>query len=174
MSNNVWKKVISAGLAGMMLLSLGACGKKEAVTIEAMEKEEVYSVSFDFIGGKDVMPISAFYGPYAITYRLDGVAFPYYITDEVFEKLSDCGLNMFHHSPTNYATNPRQVYEMLELGEKYNLGLFVVDSEVNTPNKEDVTLEFLDERLRAYANYPAFCGMYVVDEPATPYFWPSL
>ena len=40
--------------------------------IVPMEKEEVAALSFDFIGGNDVMPIGGFYGPHNYNFCWDG------------------------------------------------------------------------------------------------------
>ena len=55
-------------LATMILTNVGCTSEQEKqeeqkITIEPMEIEEVHSYSFDFIGGKDVMPLVGFYAP---------------------------------------------------------------------------------------------------------------
>lgn len=166
------KRVLSVALVGAMLLSLSACGSKNAV--EPMEKEEVASVSFNFLGGKDVMPISGFYGPYPSANSSNGNSVPDFYTDETFSDLSDAGINMIHYSITDYATAPEQAIKMLELGEKHNVGICVYDTEICQPAPGvDIDLNLMDERITNYCDYPAFCGVYVVDEPGTPYFKPS-
>jgi hypothetical protein len=158
-----------------MALPLGACEKKEKVVIEDMETEEVNSLTFDFLGGKDVMPISGYYGPYAGFYSINGQTFPDYMTDEIFAKLSECGLNLIHHSASNYRDHKDTIIKSLELGEKHNIGMFVVDPLICQPwNKEIVVEEAVkewDKQIKEYCDYPAFSGMYVVDEPGTPYWW---
>ena len=59
---------------GMPLLASTGCSQKEkeAVVIEDMETEAVPSYSFDYIGGKDVMPIIGYYGPYLTMHSYDG------------------------------------------------------------------------------------------------------
>ena len=178
-----WKRFLCAGLAGVMVLSLGACGKENAadeeqvVVVEAMEKEEVHSLGFDFLGGDDVMPLSGYYGPYVAEYSFDGQSLPSYLTDDVFESLSGCGLNMLHYSGANYQTQREMVYELLDLGNKHNVGIFVTDQEVTYrglfQDDEEKDLQNRAALLTRYCDYPSFCGVYVIDEPGAPYYHPQ-
>ncbi len=173
MKHKILKRGISALLLAGMLASLTACGTQKA-SLEPMEIEEVQAVSFDFIGGSDVMPISGYYGPYMVDSSVDGESFPNYITDEIFESITECGVNMTHYTRTDYKTSPEDTRKLLELGEKYGLGLFVQDTMLQTLATGDGTnLLKVSERITEYSDYPAFCGVYVVDEPGTPYYYPS-
>lgn len=160
--------LLLTGMLGM----LTACGQKEAIA--PMETEEVQAVSFDFIGGTDVMPISGYYGPYMVDSSVDGESFPNYITDEVFEMITDCGVNMTHYTRTDYKTSPEDTLKLLELGEKYGLGIFVQDTALKTmaTGEKNNRLK-VSERIAQYSDYPAFCGVYVADEPGTPYYYPT-
>ena len=65
MRKNNLKKIVSAGLAFSLAASLLlGCSGGQKVNVEPMEAEESNALSFDFIGGKDVMPIGTFYGPH--------------------------------------------------------------------------------------------------------------
>ena len=166
------KKVLCFGIALSMLTSLCACGSKEK-TVEKMEAEEVHSVSFDFLGGDEVMPISGYYGPLTTEYSFDGQSLPNYFTDEMFESIAECGLNLIHHSYTDYSTSPELAINMLKQGEKYNLGICVNDAWINQPAEGVASdINALDERISNYCDYPAFCGVYVVDEPGNDSFHP--
>lgn len=173
MKNRYVKRSICATLAFVMIASVCGCSndKQAAANIEitSMEAEEVDSYSFDFIGGTDVMPIGGFYGPFPSTQSVNGDAIPNYITDEIFEMISDCGLNLIVQTITDYNTTPQFVIEMLELGEKYGVGITVNDS--GLPHGEGtLSLNETAKRINEYSNYPAFCGSHVVDEPANLYF----
>ena len=172
MKRKIVKRGISLLLLTGMLLSLTACGQEKALA--PMEVEEVQSISFDFIGGSDVMPISGYYGPYMVFSSVDGESFPNYITDEVFELITECGVNMTHYTRTDYLNSPEDTVKLLELGEKYGLGIFVQDSMLQKMATGDGTnLLKLSERITQYSDYSAFCGVYVVDEPGTPYYYPT-
>lgn len=179
MKFNFLKHSVSVVIVTSLLLSLCACDRKEQrterVEIEPMEIEEVHSLSFDFLGGKDVMPIGGFYGPYSSTYSYNGVNLPDYISDEIFSLIADCGLNMINQTNTEYDSDPKGVIELLKLGEKYNIGIIVKDGMVSGLHREDaLSLEELDKRIQSYSSYPAFCGMYVQDEAGTSYYHPEL
>lgn len=173
MKHKILKRMLSILVLGSMLFSLSACGSQQTA-ISPMEIEEVHAVSFDFLGGTDVMPISGYYGPYTVEYSEDGQSFPDYLTDEIFELITECGLNMTHYTRTDYKTAPKQMLKTLELGGKHKLGIFVQDTSLKTlAAGDEESLLKVSERLTEYSDYPAFCGVYVVDEPGTPYYYPS-
>ena len=81
-----------------------ACGKNKLQTIDESKKnytetekgvpEEYESLYYDFLGGRDVMPIGGFFGPYIPhTPSVNGQILPDYITDDIFQKIADCGIN---------------------------------------------------------------------------------
>lgn len=165
MRNKRFIRCISAVLCGVMLLSVCSCGRDEkaaeTIKIEPMEAETAYAYSFDFIGGTDVMPITGYNGPSASDNSMNGVAIPDYVTDEIFSMIAECGLNFLAHTNTDYKQAPQYVDKMMELGEKYGIGIVVRDSAIT----DEVDLKFMDARVNEYRDYPAFCGVYVVDEP---------
>ena len=164
------KRGISALLAAVMLISVSGCAEKKVV-IEPMEIEEVHSLYFDALGGKDVMPISGYYGPRDEAVSFDGQSLPDQFTDEMFQNIAECGVNMIHHTYTNYQFAPELTIRMLELGEKYGIGICVQDSQVSQRLDEDaLSLEDLDARINEYSDFPAFTGVYIVDEPGSPIY----
>ena len=172
-----WKKLSFCILLSLTTLLVGACTKQKvkeaAVTVEPMEAEESYAVSFDLIGGKDVMPVLAYYGPYASTYSEDGQVLPNYITDEYWADMAACGVNVMGHSITNYATSAQQVKKNLDFGEKYHIAVIVDDSNIrNMADRDEISMEEVSEELSKYADHPAFGGIYLLDEPYTSYFSP--
>lgn len=177
MKNRSFGYQIVALILSLMIIFLSGCdslGSKKVV-IEPMEPEDPCSLSFDFIGGKDVMPISGYYGPLDVAVSKNGEDFPDYFSDKMFELISGCGVNMFHHTYANYVMVPNMYEKMFELGEKYGVGIGVFDSEINSRgNDATLSLEAMDERLNLYRDYPAFVGMYVVDEPGSPMYKPEV
>lgn len=166
MKTKLIKKIISFAIVGSVCMALPACGTTGEQKVGVMKPEEVYSVSFDFLGGDEVMPISGYYGPTITEYSFDGQSLPNYFTDEIFQTISECGVNLINHSYTDYNKAPDLAKQMLELGEKHNVGVCVYDYVVNHPAEGTETdLNVLDERIANYSDYPAFCGVYVVDEP---------
>lgn len=142
--------------------------------MKKMEEEQVDSVSFDIIGGKDVMPIGGYYGPYVSTYNEDGQSAPDYFTDEIWQMIADSGINWVSFSQLNYNEYPALVQKSLDYGEKYGLAINVYDSKViDMINEEKISKEELTTRMSDYMNHPAFAGMYIIDEPCTSYFRPA-
>ena len=169
MKTKVWKRILASVLAGIMLLSLAGCAEKEPekekVVIQPMEEEVVHSLSFDFIGGNDVMPIGGYYGPAASFEAGDGRKAPDHYTDEFFSKIADSGVNLLLYPNADYEGAKDYVIKELELAEKYQLGVYVYDGKICEQATEGMSVEALDIRLTEYCDYPAFCGVYVVDEP---------
>ena len=132
-----------------------------------MRQEQSKAIVIPYIGGKDVMPITGYFGPYPHDYE----GFPDYFTDDIFQKIADAGINLMVYSAADYATDPELVKKNLELGEKYGVGVFVTDqSVIEKRHQGTITVEEVEEGLAEYQNHKAFCGMYVVDEPGTSYY----
>lgn len=155
--------ILCAAITGCS--SRGNQAEKSAV--EPMEVEEADSLSFDIIGGRDVMPIAGFVGPTANLYCKDGYSFPDMLNDKYFQDLVDAGVNMVTYNQTYYGVIPTQTMKMLDLGEKYGIGMFVFDDGISQKLGEKMlTIDEIAERMNNYANHPAFCGLHVVDEPS--------
>ena len=169
MKNKVVRTLMAVVLVGAMLL--GACGKKETVTVEPMEKEEVHTLGFNILGGKDVMPLSGYYGPLPNNFSKNGQNLPDYFSDEIWQAFVDCGVNSITHTYTFYELEPEYAIKLLELGEKFNIGVFITDGMFSTGGEKDIHMA--DEEIARYSDYPAFCGMYVVDEPSSATFMAS-
>ena len=177
MKRKMINRIVNILLCVAMLLSLNGCSSNSATTnketdknqvtkIEPMEIEEVDTYGFDFLGGTEVMPIGGFYGPMPSTKSVNGIAMPDYVTDEYFEMIADCGVNLITYSLTDYEDAPNYMIKMLELGEKYGVGITVGDGGISYRD-EDLSLEKVDARLKEYMDYDAFCGVYVIDEPGS-------
>ncbi len=164
------KRVICLMLCAVLAVSLFAsCGRSEKTpVIEPMEIEEVDTFSFDFIGGTDVMPIAGFYGPQIHSYSSKGQSLPDYYTDEFFELLTECGLNVICYSGADYAVDPELTMKTLDLGQKHGIGIYVSDSYItNNVAENTLSVTELDERLSNYIDHPACVGLQVVDEPSS-------
>lgn len=132
-----------------------------------MKQEKSRAIAIPFIGGKNVMPITGYFGPYSHDYE----GFPDYFTDDIFEMIADAGINLIVRSAADYHTQPELVEKLLSLGEKYGVGVFVSDdSIVEGEGAQTLTAEVATQKIEAYKDCKAFCGMYVVDEPTATYF----
>lgn len=166
-----WAGVLAMLLAMSMLAGCASettgnkdvAGSKEIVPLE---KEESNAVSFDFLGGKDVMPIGGFYGPYTTEFSYDGNDSPNYHTEEYMKMIADCGINLISASADIYSGDGKFIKKTLELGEKYGVGYFVYDGRIS----KDADAATAADLIRDYCDYPAFIGMRITDEPSTPYY----
>jgi len=138
----------------------------------------VYSVTYDVMGGKDVMPIGGFVGPYMSGGSVDGNSMPNFIDEEYFQLMQDAGVNMFVYMPDRYEAAPGAMKQVLEYGEKYGIGTFMnslplevligsrLGTELITPS--DIDKEWLYDKIMetsSYLNYKSYLGLWVVDEP---------
>lgn len=172
--NSIFLKTVCLTLSlAIFALTFCGCGsKQEKTNIEPMEAEEPDIYGFEFLGGTDVMPIAGYYGPLPSTFSVDGQSLPDYISDEFLKKISESGINLLHHQYTDFSTNPSLVRKLLDLGEKYDIGVCVYDNRIRGNLAEDTLgVEDIDELVNDYRNYPAFCGLYIVDEPTSDNYY---
>lgn len=174
MKTKKWQRTLGIGLVLIMaVVALSGCrsASTSSFQLKKMEPEEAPAYSFEFIGGRDVMPIGGYYGPYVTNYSADAQTPPDYITDEIWKMIADCGVNLMTYSIADYASTPQAVIENLKYGEKYGVAVTVFDSKIHGMAKNS-SLDELTLRLSNYMNYPAFAGLYLIDEPSTDYFRP--
>ncbi len=166
------KRIVSGLLTATMMLGLlsGCATTSSKNAMEPMEAEESAAISFDIIGGKDVMPIGGYYIPYSSTYSYNGNDLPDYISDEFYAKIAESGINLLMHSITDYSSAPKLVEKNLDLGAKYGIGVLVDDATVTgKAGRDDISMEEISTQLSKYMNHPGFAGLYLVDEPTTMY-----
>ena len=156
-----------------MFAITGCTTSKKADGQSKMEKEEADVVSISNIGGKDVMPIGGFFGPYVHSYNEDVRSFPNYISDEIFKMIADSGTNLIMYTMTDYGEHPDAMNTYLDLAEKNNLGVFITDKRISEAyGNREVDKKAVLQQLSNYCNHPAFCGIYLIDEPYTGYYSP--
>lgn len=132
-----------------------------------MRREKSRAIIIPFIGGKDVMPITGYFGPYPHDYE----GFPNYFTEDIFQKIADAGINLMVYSAADYHTQPEFVEMNLMFGEKYGVGVFVTDNSiVEGDGAQTITAEVAIKKMELFKDRKAFCGMYVVDEPTATYY----
>lgn len=88
---------------------------------EKTEPVSYASLSFDYLGGADVMPLGGFYGPYNSGGSIDGYQFPQLVSDKYYKLIADAGINMIVYSAD---VQKASVMRSLELGGKYGIGQF--------------------------------------------------
>ena len=172
----VMKRIATLLLVAIMLVGCSPQAEKaqNITNVSSMEKEATKALSLSFLGGKDVMPITGYYGPYSAFDSRDGNIFPNYVSDEIMKLFADAGINLIVYSDMSYSSTPDLVKEYLDLGEKYGIGIFVNDANVlSNAGKTEISAAEVADQIANYADHPAFCGMYVVDEPRTAYYMPG-
>lgn len=173
-SMNKRAKRITALLMAMTMgaAMLSGCASEETggkVEIEPMEAEESYAMSFDLLGGKDVMPIGGFYGPYQPKESVDGNALPNYLTDDIFQALSEAGINMVTQA---YNSGRENIRKSLDLGEKYGIGINI-SNWLNEEEASEKTDADIAAELAQWSRHPAFCGIHLNDEPGGKTYYTS-
>ena len=138
---------------------------------ELLSKYHATSLSYDFLGGKDVMPIGGFYGPYN-----DAT-----ITEGMFQLIKNSGINLITYTPANADNDENRVQQALALAEKYGIGMFISDNALNVIEKDENgnvishsvvgTVEEMAQIMADYSNYDSFLGINVVDEPKGANNW---
>lgn len=131
------KRLLGLGIFPFLFALVG-CQSKPAVTkryVDGMtyhettkrEAETYYSLSYDAIGGDEVMPIGGFYGPYASGGSVDGHNFPNFVSEKYFQYLEDAGINLLVYSRDfwTYQGGNANLTEALDLAEAHHMGYFV-------------------------------------------------
>ena len=150
----------------LVLTGTAGCSQlthKKTSSIEPMEVEEVASYSFDIIGGNDVMPLVGYYGPYRTSYGYNGNNFADNLTDEWYQTVADCGINVLSNPQIDYASAPDAVMKSLDLAAKYGIAQAVWNT--NITGNFDITTEQAVKYRKEYAKHTAFAGHYIYDEP---------
>ncbi len=186
------KKIISVSLAALLgLTTLVGCGSskssKDGSTGAQLLQEGQYTVTqkgtpekfatvyYNAIGGKDVMPIGGFYGPFGSGGSINGYQIPNFVSDKYYSLMQDAGVNMIVYSPDSDTLARASILEALRLGEKYNVGYFVYNTSLNTLAGRNTTyktgdalpfkMEDLEKDVEEYSQYRSFLGFHVADEP---------
>lgn len=183
--SNIFKKFACSLLSLVLVFSVFGCGQNN---LRLITNESDYvksqtrgtlpyaSLSFNGIGGKDVLPVGGFYGPYSSVSTIDGQVFPELVTDEIYASLSEAGVNVIVYSIDSYSGSGSGVFKALELGEKYNIGYFVDDLFIRevagrfTTYKEGQKLEDkyvkqMSQMVSNLSKYSSFLGIHGFDEP---------
>ena len=79
-------------------------------------------------------------------------------------KIASWGVNLIVHTPDDTSGSLGQ--KLLDLGAKHGIGVYIHDTTLlGMRTEENISIARVSERLSAYRNHPAFCGLFVVDEP---------
>lgn len=150
---------------------VGSDASSETTSDTVMEPEESKAISFDFIGGKDVMPLGAYYGPHLYNVCWDGNETPQLITEEQFQQAAELGINLFVKCEVEKSDFDKTIYDILKFGEKYGIGIMPTDKVLNARGDEMLTPTEFGKRVSAFREYDAWAAVYLVDEPSTSYWY---
>ena len=161
---SVWLLIIA--------LFVGCSSDSEPVSnVKPMEKEESPAISFNIIGGKDVMPIGGYYGPHLNNYCWDGNELPDNLTDEMFEMYKDMGINMLNYTEISSRTDQEAIKRVFEMCDEYDIAYFgaAVETAYNH-GKYEMTPTKIGQQIAQWTKYDSYAGMFLVDEPSTAYY----
>ena len=167
------KKSIKYLLLSLLLTipTLSSCGAQSQA--EYYEQKDVHALSFEIIGGRNVMPVGAYYGPNETDYKSENANQVFdFVSDEFYSLVDAAGINFLCSTRDFYELKPQSVRKGLELSEKYNMGYFVMDStiwDLALENPADFE-KVVAERISEYSGYKSYLGQVVYDEPQTKQF----
>lgn len=128
---------------------------------ETREPTPVYSVSFEYLGGKDVMPIGGWWGPYKATNPICDLR-----EKRFYEMIKNCGVNHITVSKDDYASDKESAVQGMNFAEECGLGIFVHDTVLPKLSKA----EEMGERINEYRFRKNVLGFHVFDEPYPNHF----
>lgn len=124
------------------------------------EEKEVYSLTYEYLGGKDVMPIGTFFGPFTPTNgMINGTAFGDYNTDYYFDLMQKVGINMINYVGNQWREHKPSMQKSLALCKKYNIGYFMNDYAL----RQDFAS--IGSAISEYIDEDCILGNFLRDEP---------
>ena len=113
------KKILAAVLSAFVLFSTGCGGKIK--TGKVMEEEQPYAYTVSQVGDT-VMPIMSYIAPMGEV-TVDGQKFPSSITDGVYSKMNELGINLM--DGVGFYGNEEWAQANLEMCDKYGFGALI-------------------------------------------------
>lgn len=134
-------------------------GNSDACTT-LIKKYHVPAKTYDYLGGNEVMPIVGYYGPY-VSDEKD------YLTDAIYQKIKNSGVNMVNHSINDAGGVVNLTRKAMTLADKHHLGWFVDDYQLNdSQHANTLTSDALAGELGKYGYFESFLGIHIADEPS--------
>ena len=154
MKKSVFIRFLSAVLAICALLGMTtALPLTASATDAASDAVTTDQNTFDFDAN---ILLSAFWPPTS-----------QYVNDEQYQLMADAGINWVMGAGDPSISNPAIQSQMLQLCEKYGMGMTVSDGTFGG-SLLDKTPEQIAQSIRRYENFPAANGFYIMDEPYNP------
>ncbi len=151
------RRALSLAMAALMCLGIVASALLAVLpvlsTTAAEPAAQASTATFDF---DENICLSIFWPPT-----------PEYITDEQYQLITDAGINWVMGAGEETLATAENQKKMLELCEKYGLGMTVQDGKFgdNLLNKSETVIASYVEK---WKDYPAATGFYLRDEPFNP------
>ena len=161
MKNKRLKKIVVLILLISTMCGAGCAkvdGTAPVIKVKPMEKEESVAYYFDYLGGKDVMPIGGYYGPHMYNLSWNGNYLPNLFTDEIFQTIADYGVNLIEYIDVTEKNNPGAMDLALQLCEKYNIACFSTDGEL-VRNSNRLATVTIGEKLAKRYQSDAWSGL---------------
>lgn len=175
------KRFFMTALAAVMLVgsvfSFGCGGGNDDIftldgkTYQKGETATVYKYVFRNFD-EDVMPISGYLGP-AYSYQMNGYSLPSLVTDEVYAKIADAGVNLIVEQNVDFAQNAEQAETIYALAAKYGISYLLKDTDAfnfSDSTSEVKTVESIKTAIERGMKYKSFAGIYLRDEPSKAIF----
>ena len=188
MKKNKLTALISTAMACICAINFTACSDKETTVAqdvvlmtegaayqETIKGDPVAYTShyFDVTGGKDVMPIGGFHGPFVTGGSNNGNDYPNKMDEEIVSALSECGVNVIVYTGSRQEHYPTAFEDLLKLGDKYGMGFYLnllyIESVIGGRSPAPATInetELYNRLLNASYGfkYKSLLGFQVIDE----------
>lgn len=191
---NIFKRILFLIIAILIVFSAVACGGESDIinkdengniklsgnTINVSGKSPVASqkgtpVAFARLNVRgiatDDMPIGGFFAP-SDGYKGNGYRLPSLITDEIYKRISDCGVNYLIDFQND--VSGEHFEEALGFGEKYGISTYFsyknIMSLQNINTIKVATAAEMATALEPLLQYERFAGLYGRDEPSANYY----
>jgi hypothetical protein len=120
---------------------------------------------------EDEMPIGGFFAP-SDGYKGNGYKLPSLMTDEVYKKIADCGVNYLIDFQNDYSGT--SFFDALEFGDKYGISTFASYEDImglqDINNISVASAQDMATALQPLLQYERFAGLYGRDEPSANYY----
>ncbi len=169
---NILSVLLALTSACVGVLSTGCGNSLELITentqyvvSEQRKALDVHALTFDYLGGSDVMPIGTFFGPFTpANGMVNGLAFGDYCTDYYFDLLVNVGINMINYTANQWGEHKDSIQKCLDLCAEYNVGYFVQDYRI----REDFSN--MGTAINEYIDNDCVLGNFWRDEPKSERF----
>lgn len=173
MIKKVNKIVLSILAAIMIFSSFASCAKEGSFKLS--EQREPHDYTKLVVGDDpDVMPIGGYCGPNGM-YVENAYQLPTLVTDEIYDMLKECGVNLIVDKYQDYAAKPELVESLFNLAAPRDIYYWIANSKImnfdsNAGSSSVAGAKAIKEELDKMSKFKAFNGIYGRDEPSAAFF----